>query len=116
MPLRGGAGNLLVDETLRVRVADFGLARVMHDLTTLTGGCLAASLPWLEAQTCGGRLELCPSLTASKCVCMNVWLTSTQPPGLMKHEGVDHQEFFPHKGTKRIRHATGFRGVCKGWP
>ena len=26
-----------MDDTLRVRVADFGLARVMHDLTTLTG-------------------------------------------------------------------------------
>jgi serine/threonine protein kinase len=31
-------GNLLVDESLRVRVSDFGLARVMHDLHTLTGG------------------------------------------------------------------------------
>ena len=27
-----------MDERLRVRVADFGLARVVHDLTTLTGG------------------------------------------------------------------------------
>lgn len=32
------AGNLLVDESFRVRVSDFGLARVMHDLHTLTGG------------------------------------------------------------------------------
>lgn len=32
------AGNLLVDDALCVRVADFGLARVMHDLHTLTGG------------------------------------------------------------------------------
>ena len=31
------AGNLLVDDALRVRVADFGLARVGHDLATLTG-------------------------------------------------------------------------------
>lgn len=34
----GCAGNLLVDEVYCVRVADFGLARVMHDLHTLTGG------------------------------------------------------------------------------
>ena len=27
-----------MDESLRVHVADFGLARVVHDLTTLTGG------------------------------------------------------------------------------
>ncbi|KAK9905737.1 hypothetical protein WJX75_005400 [Coccomyxa subellipsoidea] len=32
------SGNLLVDDALCVRVADFGLARVMHDLHTLTGG------------------------------------------------------------------------------
>ncbi|EIE23567.1 flag-tagged protein kinase [Coccomyxa subellipsoidea C-169] len=32
------SGNLLVEESLCVRVADFGLARVMHDLHTLTGG------------------------------------------------------------------------------
>jgi serine/threonine protein kinase len=34
------AGNLLVDDALRVRVADFGLARVVHDLATLTGAPL----------------------------------------------------------------------------
>ncbi len=34
----GWTGNLLVDEAMCVRVADFGLARVMHDLHTLTGG------------------------------------------------------------------------------
>ena len=32
------AGNLLVDEDYNVRVADFGLSRVTHDLNTLTGG------------------------------------------------------------------------------
>ncbi len=32
------AGNLLVDEDFNVRVADFGLSRVTHDLNTLTGG------------------------------------------------------------------------------
>lgn len=32
------AGNLLVDEDFNVRVADFGLSRVTHDLGTLTGG------------------------------------------------------------------------------
>ena len=31
-------GNLLVDEDFNVRVADFGLSRVTHDLNTLTGG------------------------------------------------------------------------------
>ena len=49
LPPPWGAGNLLVDETLRVRVADFGLARVMHDLTTLTGGCW--QLPALARST-----------------------------------------------------------------
>ncbi|CAL5224835.1 g7589 [Coccomyxa viridis] len=32
------SGNLLVDEDFNVRVADFGLSRVTHDLNTLTGG------------------------------------------------------------------------------
>ena len=55
----GNTGNLLVDETLRVCVADFGLARVMHDLTTLTGA-LAVSCPGCCIQL-QRRFDWCPA-------------------------------------------------------